>query len=152
MGEIHETMWMGKFHMETSSPKTDDRHGVWSTVTSEKHRSFTLTPRTFPTRAPGSRESNKEALVLWGPEMLVCYCPPLPHLCRCHLCAALSALLRSLFAVWVCFLFLFNETGSHSVAQADLKPLILLPQTPECWDYRCEPPHLVEVLVWICYL
>jgi hypothetical protein len=27
------------------------------------------------------------------------------------------------------------------VAQAGLKFMILLPQSLECWDYRCVPPH-----------
>jgi hypothetical protein len=34
------------------------------------------------------------------------------------------------------FLIYFFETGSHYVAQADLKFTILLPQSPQCWDYR----------------
>jgi hypothetical protein len=41
---------------------------------------------------------------------------------------------------FVCF-----ETGSHYAAQADLKLEILLPQPPECWDYRCAPPHFARV-------
>jgi hypothetical protein len=32
------------------------------------------------------------------------------------------------------------ETGSRYVAQAGLKFLILLPQPPECWDFRHAPP------------
>jgi hypothetical protein len=36
------------------------------------------------------------------------------------------------------FLFVF-ETECHYVAQAGLKPMILLPPLPECWNYRCLP-------------
>jgi hypothetical protein len=36
-------------------------------------------------------------------------------------------------------LFLFFETGSRGIAQADLKFGILSPQSPKCWDYRCAP-------------
>lgn len=37
------------------------------------------------------------------------------------------------------FLFLFRQ--SQPLAQAGSKlRAILLPQLPECWDYRCEPP------------
>jgi hypothetical protein len=35
--------------------------------------------------------------------------------------------------------FIF-ETGSGSVAQAGVKLIILPPQPPDCWDYRCAPP------------
>jgi hypothetical protein len=34
------------------------------------------------------------------------------------------------------FLFLFFETGSNYVAQAGLEFKFLLPQPPNCWDYR----------------
>jgi hypothetical protein len=37
----------------------------------------------------------------------------------------------------------FFETGSHYVSQAGLELTVLLPQPPECWDYRCAPPCLV---------
>jgi hypothetical protein len=40
----------------------------------------------------------------------------------------------------VFFFFLF-ETGSFYIAQAGLKLEILLPQSPECWDYRHVLPH-----------
>jgi hypothetical protein len=36
----------------------------------------------------------------------------------------------------------FFETGSPSVAQASLKLVMFLHQTPECWDYRGKPPCL----------
>jgi hypothetical protein len=36
---------------------------------------------------------------------------------------------------------MFFETGSHCVAQADLKFLISLPQPSKCWNYRCAPTH-----------
>jgi hypothetical protein len=37
------------------------------------------------------------------------------------------------------FFFVFGvffETGSHYVPQAGLELMILLPQPPQCWDYR----------------
>jgi hypothetical protein len=37
--------------------------------------------------------------------------------------------------------FVFLETGSLCVVQADFKLKILLPHPPECWDYRCVPRH-----------
>jgi hypothetical protein len=36
---------------------------------------------------------------------------------------------------WFLFVLLV-ETGSHYVAQAGLELVIILPQSPECWDYR----------------
>jgi hypothetical protein len=39
------------------------------------------------------------------------------------------------------FVFCF-ETGFWYVAQGGLKLSILLPQPPECWNYRCELSHL----------
>jgi hypothetical protein len=33
------------------------------------------------------------------------------------------------------YLFCFFETGSHYATQAGLKTMILLPQSPKCWDY-----------------
>jgi hypothetical protein len=46
--------------------------------------------------------------------------------------------------VALCFIYLFFvvETGYRFVAQACLELTILLPQSPEYWDYRCVPPHL----------
>jgi hypothetical protein len=37
------------------------------------------------------------------------------------------------------FCFVLFETGSWYIAQDGLKLMILLPQSPECWDYRCAP-------------
>jgi hypothetical protein len=39
------------------------------------------------------------------------------------------------------FFLFFGETGSHYVAQAGLKLMILPLQPPECWDYRHVLPH-----------
>jgi hypothetical protein len=44
--------------------------------------------------------------------------------------------------------FCFFETGSPYVAQAGLKFMILLPQPPECWDYRCVAPHPFSQLIY----
>jgi hypothetical protein len=33
-----------------------------------------------------------------------------------------------------------DKSGTHYVAQTSLETAILLPQSPECWDYRCLPP------------
>jgi hypothetical protein len=38
--------------------------------------------------------------------------------------------------------FVLFETGSSYVAQVDLKLLNLLPQSSQCWEYRCVQPHL----------
>jgi hypothetical protein len=38
------------------------------------------------------------------------------------------------------FLYFFFESRSCYVVQAGLKFAIFLP--PECWYYRCAPPHL----------
>jgi hypothetical protein len=35
------------------------------------------------------------------------------------------------------------------VAQAGLELSVLLPQPPECWDYRDGPPHLVFVAFYL---
>jgi hypothetical protein len=38
-------------------------------------------------------------------------------------------------------IYIFFETGSCCVAQADLKLSILLPQPSECWDHRYVLPY-----------
>jgi hypothetical protein len=43
------------------------------------------------------------------------------------------------------FFVVFFETGSLYVAQAGFELSILLPQLPECWDYRCALPHLAKM-------
>jgi hypothetical protein len=42
-------------------------------------------------------------------------------------------------AVFVLFCCCFFETGSASLAQADFELKILLPQPPECWNFRHVP-------------
>jgi hypothetical protein len=37
--------------------------------------------------------------------------------------------------------FFFFDTGYHYVAQAAFELVILLPQSPKCWDYRPELLH-----------
>jgi hypothetical protein len=44
-----------------------------------------------------------------------------------------SLLLSNIPSTW------FFETGSYNVAQVGLEFAILLPQPPECWDYRRAP-------------
>jgi hypothetical protein len=43
------------------------------------------------------------------------------------------------------FIYLFIEMWSYCVAQASLELKVLLPQPPECWDYRCVPPCLAAL-------
>jgi hypothetical protein len=35
----------------------------------------------------------------------------------------------------------YLETESHYASQVVLKLLVVLPQPPECWDFRHAPPH-----------
>jgi hypothetical protein len=39
------------------------------------------------------------------------------------------------------------EKGSYYAAQAALKLMILLPQSPQCWDYSC-----TSALLEVCFL
>jgi hypothetical protein len=41
---------------------------------------------------------------------------------------------------------------SPLVAQASLKLTVLLPQSPECWDYRHQPPYLTIFETFICLI
>jgi hypothetical protein len=38
-------------------------------------------------------------------------------------------------------IFVFLETGSCYIVQANIKLTIFLPQLPDCWVYQCEPSH-----------
>jgi hypothetical protein len=42
------------------------------------------------------------------------------------------------YPIWL----FFFETVSQYAAHSGLELTVLLPQTPKCWDYRCEPTHL----------
>jgi hypothetical protein len=44
--------------------------------------------------------------------------------------------------VQIFFFLRIVETGSLYVVQGGLELAILLPQPPECWDYRCARSHL----------
>jgi hypothetical protein len=49
------------------------------------------------------------------------------------------------------FIYLFNDelkTRSCYVTQPGLELPIVLPQPPECWDYRRAPPHLAYTLTF----
>jgi hypothetical protein len=61
-----------------------------------------------------------------------------------YICFPFKIVIRkSSFSIDVLMLISFDflETGSHYVAHSGLELPTLLPQSPECWDYRCEPPH-----------
>jgi hypothetical protein len=51
------------------------------------------------------------------------------------------------------FTLISFETGSYYVAQADLKLVIFLLQSPECWDYRYLLPCSTALpkFVWKLY-
>jgi hypothetical protein len=63
-----------------------------------------------------------------------------------HISSSLPLLL-SYFRPLLSFFFL--ETGSCQVAQAGLKLAVLVPQSPECWDYGLDPPQLLYNHSWI---
>jgi hypothetical protein len=44
---------------------------------------------------------------------------------------------------------LFFETESYNIAKAGLKPSILQPHSPECWDYRKVPPCLAHLRTFL---
>jgi hypothetical protein len=54
-----------------------------------------------------------------------------------------------IFLSFCWFVCLFFETQSYYVAKADLKLMILLPQSPKCWEYKCSPPHLESKFSWM---
>jgi hypothetical protein len=51
-----------------------------------------------------------------------------------------SSWVARITSAWLA-VFVFFETESHYVAQG-VELMILLPQPPEFWDYRCTPPYL----------
>jgi hypothetical protein len=46
------------------------------------------------------------------------------------------------------FFYFFFESGYHNIAQAGFKLTVILPQPPECSDYRHAPLHL-EAVLWL---
>jgi hypothetical protein len=75
-----------------------------------------------------------------------------PGLCTCCVSILLLSYTPSHFSgnfFCVCFIcfsfFFFFEVGFCYVAQAGLKLMILLPQSPRCWDYKCVPLYLSPV-------
>jgi hypothetical protein len=46
----------------------------------------------------------------------------------------------------------FFEVGFHCVVQAGLELATPLPQSPECWDYRCASLHLALTMLPILTL
>jgi hypothetical protein len=45
------------------------------------------------------------------------------------------------------FTTFFLKIGSHNVAYANLKLMVLPPQLPECSDDRCAPPHPAAFII-----
>lgn len=70
------------------------------------------------------------------------------HVPQNQFCTFLGQIFNHGLLFWGCFWFLFVfilpgvgeiEKGSHSVPQAGIQlAVVLLPQSPECGDYRCE--------------
>jgi hypothetical protein len=56
-----------------------------------------------------------------------------------HLLIVLTLPCRAVFNFFLIVFFFFFLRQSHYV---DLKILIILPQPPEYWDYRCDSPCL----------
>lgn len=84
-----------------------------------------------------------ECVSLW---VHACVCL---HICVClcvcesmFVCLCVSLCVCIWVSVCICDFPFFNfylKTGSHTVAQADLK-VMMASQSPECWVYRCVPP------------
>jgi hypothetical protein len=53
----------------------------------------------------------------------------------------ISAVINISFFILAFSFFLF-EMECHYAVQAGLELMMLLPQSPECWNYKRAPPHL----------
>lgn len=59
--------------------------------------------------------------------------------------------LDDVFTFFLLLFFSLFETRCQYVAQDDLVLIILLPQLPKCWGYRCVPPCLaLAMLFFLC--